>query len=177
MLTRFVVAATATLLLGDGPRAHAQEVHRIPGGQAWEAARAAGFEFYPVPPDDGYILTGSRDGAATALKACASSHSPCVEEARFRDGAIELPPGACRGCEAGHVFELYGGRPLADGWRLVRVEVAGEGWSFEREPAYDTADPAFALRLRGPAGRAAVVTLTLEGPAGEPWRAAFEGRP
>ena len=177
-MTRIMVTALATLLplTADVPGAAAQESHRVPGTHAWETARRAGFEFHPELPNEGYILTGARDGAATALKACPSSHEPCVEVARIAGGALELQPTRCDDCERGHVFELYAGRPLADGWRIVAVEVEGAGWSWEREPRYGTADPSFALRVELPAdaaARVAVVSLTLEGPPGAEWRAAF----
>ena len=169
-MIRFVVGF---LLLAGAPAAAGQETHRVPGAEAWRAARAAGFEFHPVLPDDRFILSGARDGAAATLKSCASSHAPCESEARLVEGAIEILPLDCGGCERSLVFELYAGRGLAEGWRIVEVEIVGRGWSFEREPARGTADPAFALRVDGPAGRAAVAALTLEGPAGAPWTEAF----
>ncbi|HUP21243.1 MAG TPA: hypothetical protein VM778_15000 [Gemmatimonadota bacterium] len=153
--------------------ASGQDTHRIPGPEAWKTARAAGFEFHPILPDDRYILSGARDGAAATLKSCASSHAPCESEARLVDGEVEILPIDCGVCERSHVFELYGGRRLADGWRIVDVEIVGRSWSFEREPAYGTADPAFALRVEGPSGRAAVAAITLEGPEGAAWPAAF----
>jgi hypothetical protein len=173
-----MATALATLLplIADVPDAAAQETHRVPGSHAWETARRAGFEFHPELSDEGYILTGARDGAATALKACPSSHEPCVEVARITDGSIELQPARCDDCERAHVFELYAGRLLADGWRIVAVEVRGPGWSWAREPRYGTGDPSFALRVdvpRDAAARVSVAALTLEGPPGAEWRAAF----
>jgi hypothetical protein len=171
-----VTAAALLALIAHAPRATAQETHRVPGPRAWESARRAGFEFHPALPDERYILTGPRDGAATALKLCPSSHEPCVEVARIVGGAIELRPARCGDCDRAHVFELYAGRPLADGWRIVAVEVQGDGWSWEREPRYGTGDPSFALRVEiagDAAARVAVAALTLEGPPGADWRAAF----
>lgn len=150
------------------------EERAVDGREAWEVARRAGFEFYPVLPDEAHILSGRRDGVATSLKACPSPRDPCRTEAEVVQGRLVALP--CDGGCDDPVFELFGGRPLAPGWSLRRVEVTGGPWRWARPPTYGGRDASFAIRL-GPRGghplQASVRRVVLAGPPGADWRDAF----
>ncbi len=155
-------------------RTPATAEYRVPGADAWDAARRAGFEFRPVVPR-GYILSGPPDGVRTTLKACADPLEPCRAEAVVEDGVLKVVAPACAdGCTRAHDFELFAGRPLADGWALAAAEVRGDGWSWVRRPTDD--DPRLTLRVvaRPDAeGHARIRSITLVGPPGQAWSAAF----
>ena len=169
-------------LAGRGPAAAGGE-HVVPGPDAWQVARQEGFEFFPVIPDPGFLLTGARDGVDSTLKSCADTRTPCRAEARMVGGEMIVLAPVCSGeCSRVHTFEMFAGRRLAAGWRLARVELAGAArWA--REPRYDTNDASFAVRVvarEGNPATASVRRLTLVGPAGADWREAFDapgGRP
>lgn len=149
----------------------------VAGREAWEVARRKGFEFFPVIPDDGYLLSGARDGHDATLKSCPNPRDPCEAEARVEDGQmIVLAPG-CDGCARAHSFEMFAGRRLAPGWRIARIELGGDSGRWEREPVYDSDNASFVVKVEARPGKAAAASIarvTLVGPAGADWRDAFE---
>jgi hypothetical protein len=170
------------LAVGQGstvatPTGIAGQEYVVAGREAWEAARQTGFEFSPVLPGGPFILTGGRDGVTTELKSCPRAEGACQAEARIVEGVLFVPSPRCAGgCSREHAFQLFGGRPLAAGWSLAMVELAGTRWWWERAPAYGSRDASFAVRLRaapGRAGRVKLTRITLRGPAGADWRQAF----
>lgn len=172
---------TPLLLAGllSVPSLRAQDTTRsytIPGAEAWDAARRAGFEFHPVIPDDRHLLSGRRDGVATTLKACDSATEPCVVVARIERGALVVVEPDCERCERAHDFTLFDGHTLAEGWTVREVRLDGNGWSWVRRPATDTDRLAFTVRVTAASGAEAGVTIdeiTLLGPPGADWRDAF----
>src|SRR5688572_18499733 len=151
--------------------------HVVRGHEAWDVARQLGFEFFPVIPDDRFLLTGARDGVDSTLKSCVDARAPCTPEARIVEGEMIVLAPVCPGeCSRAHTFEMFAGPRLAAGWRLRRVELAGAArWA--REPKYDTSEPSFAVTVEtrdGKPAAASVERLILVGPAGADWRQAFE---
>jgi hypothetical protein len=178
-LTTNDVTPFVLILLAIPALAWAQEdearSYVVGGREAWEVAHRQGFEFFPVIPDDRYLLSGARDGRDTTLKSCPNPRDPCEAEARVEGGQmIVLAPG-CDGCARIHAFEMFAGRRLAAGWRLAHVELARDArWT--REPRYDTDDASFAVTVeaRGTtAGAASITRITLLGPPDADWRQAF----
>ena len=181
-LPKTLRTAAAVLLLVPLPllaqdQESAASRYVVRGREAWDVARRHGFEFFPVIPDDRYLLSGGRDGADATLKACADERAPCTTEAQVVAGEMIVLPPACRdGCARVHAFEMFAGRRLAPGWRIARVELGGESGRWEREPAYDSDDPSFVVRVEARPGKAAAASIarvTLVGPAGADWRDAF----
>ena len=175
LLTTMMVLVLAPLAV-RGPAAAGGE-HVVAGADAWQVARQEGFEFFPVIPDPGFLLSGARDGVDSTLKSCEDTRAPCRAEARMVGGEmIVLAPVCSGGCSRAHTFEMFAGRRLAAGWRLARVELGGAArWT--REPRYDTNDASFAVRVEARVGNPATATierLTLVGPAAADWREAFD---
>lgn len=170
-------ALLAVLLLSAGARGQSAEEaeYVVDGAEAWAEASRAGFEFYPVIPDDRFILAGPRDGAWTALKSCTETRGPCRTEAQVLEGQLVVLE--CEGgCDRAHEFRLFSGRALAPGWSLREVDLAGGAWSWVRRPSAGSADASFAVRLEPAPGSAATVTvrsIRLAGPPEADWRAAF----
>lgn len=179
MRRRIRIPALLLALVGPAAGLPAQTAgdaeYTIDGADAWAEASRLGFEFYPVIPDDRFILAGPRDGAWTALKSCGAPGEPCQTEAQVLDG--ELVVAECEGgCEDAYEFRLFAGRTLAPGWSLRGVELSGAGWSWVRRPRAGSDDASFSIRVeRRPAGAAAVSirSLRLAGPPEADWRAAF----
>lgn len=175
LIAALVGAATAAAQ--DGTATVAE--YAVDGREAWDEARRHGFEFYPVIPDRRFILSGERDGLAAALKACPDPRGVCETEAEVLEGAMHVAPPRCQdSCVRTHVFEMFESRLLAPGWRIARVELAGAGHAWAREPRYGTRDGSFAVRLEarpGAAGAATVERLVLAGPPDADWRRAFAG--
>jgi hypothetical protein len=178
-LTTNDVLSLVLILLAVPTLARAQEdeasSYVVEGREAWEVARRQGFEFFPVIPDDRYLLSGARDGRDTTLKSCPNPRDPCEAEARIEGGQmIVLAPG-CDGCARTHSFEMFAGRRLAAGWRLAHVELTRDArWT--REPRRDTDDASFAVAVeaRGTTpGAASIARITLTGPPDADWRQAF----
>jgi hypothetical protein len=164
-------------MTGRAQAAASAEQVVVRGRDAWEVARREGFEFFPVIPDDRFLLSGARDGADSTLKLCDDARTPCTTEALMVGGKMMVLAPVCRsGCSLTHTFEMFAGRRLTDGWRLARVELAGAArWA--REPKYDTNDASFAVSVEareGNPGTASIERITLVGPAGADWRQAFE---
>jgi len=170
------------LAVGQGstlaaPTGIAGQEYVVAGREAWEVARRTGFEFSPILPAGPFILTGGRDGVETELKSCPRADGVCQAEARIVDGVLfVLSPPCVGGCSRDHAFQLFASRPLAPGWSLATVELAGTRWWWERAPAYGSRDASFAVRLHaapGRAGRVKLARITLRGPARADWRQAF----
>lgn len=175
LLTTMMVLVMAPIT-GRGPAAAGGE-HVVAGGDAWQVARQEGFEFFPVIPDPRFLLAGARDGVDSTLKSCADTRAPCRAEARMVGGEMIVLAPVCSGaCSRAHTFEMFAGRRLAAGWRLVRVELAGAArWA--RSPRYDTNDASFAVSVEareGTPATASIERITLVGPAGADWREAFD---
>lgn len=178
---RKALLTTTMLLLSTPVTGRAQGAasgeYIIRGGDAWEVARQRGFEFFPVIPDDRFLLAGGRDGVDSTLKSCGDVRAPCTTEARMVGGRMIVLAPRCRdACSLSHTFEMFAGRRLADGWRLARVELAGPA-CWVRKPRYDTNDASFAVCVEardGSPGTASIERLTLRGPAGTDWRRAFD---
>jgi hypothetical protein len=148
----------------------------VAGRAAWEEAGRRGFEFFPVIPGDAFILTGERDGAKIALKACPATGGSCAIEAQVLEGEMIVLPPSCEGCTRHHVFEMFAGRLLAPGWSLKGVQIQGSLPNWVRAPRQGVRDPSFALRLEARAGvsaAAAIERITLLGPPDSDWRQAF----
>lgn len=159
----------------------ATEEHRVSGREAWDVARRAGFEFGPVGLDERYIVSGPRDGVRTTLKFCDDATRPCRTVARVVEGnpQVDAPTCAAVPCARGYRFALFAGKRLAAGWSFARVEIDGNGWSWDRQPRSGSRDPGFVLQVEarsGAAGSARIRTLVLHGPPGAAWPQAFRVR-
>lgn len=152
----------------------------VPGAMAWEEASQNGFNFRiqygmcfdgkddaKCVPDDGYNQPPN-DGYRTHLGL-----------ARFEAGSMVVEQFATRNrAPRSYVFEVFGGKDLADGWEIKDVELLGTYVIEEMEfrPDGPSDEAMFKLRIhesRKEQRSAKIVTMTLLGPPGAPWQDAF----
>ena len=101
--------------------------YEIQGIQAWSAARSNGFTFRPIATAEGQTVSRPHDGVNTRLRGD-------VKDMRF--GGLRTVRRTLGSVVGGNMsvsqptttvtFEMFGGRTLAPGWSVQRVELAGD---------------------------------------------------
>lgn len=151
-------------------------VFRIGGGEAWEAARRAGWKFFPKG------ARGGLDGVSTIAEI-----QPGVWYSR-----VEGPVLTQRRTLAGwgriseNTFFMFAdaqGRPrsLAKGWTVQDIRLNGDAFRWVVRPEAGGTTPSMAIQLAG--GKTArdsevrLESLVLQGPSdAKDWRQAFAGK-
>lgn len=152
---------------------------RIPGAQAVEVARAAGYCF---SPNNGKV---PRDGRHTTASQFANIATSEVDGARMSQSR---PPEGWSAPKISNIFYMFTDSrlrpaPLAPGWTIRGIQLKGPAWQWVGRPAAGAPSASFAISIYGykSSPSATVVELTsisLVGPAGaKDWRAAFAPLP
>ena len=154
----------------------ADAIHNVPGGTAYEVARANGFSFYVDTPTDDATECAYQimPGGALGLNV--------IYESSLIPGLLSVGD-VC-------VFRMFGSRQLAAGWSFFgRIDpdsdVCGVGWLEFINEGY-AENPAFQISIiadknyKRSLGRNCLIhrwtisRLQLRGPAGADWRNAFQ---
>ena len=151
---------------------------RVPGAEAIQAARAAGYCFSPrngKPPRDGRHTTASQ--FADAITSVVDG----VKMTQFQ------PPTGWNVAKISNTFYMFVDsrlRPvsLAPGWTIRGIQLQGPAWKWVGRPAAGAPSASFAITIIGHKGAAAttveLTSISLQGPPGaKDWRAAFAELP
>jgi len=152
--------------------------HTITGIEAWSIARTNGFEFRPHASGDEWT-TYPYDGVQTVLKAerlhslAGLFQTDTVTVARVVGGnmTVDRPSSGSRTV----TFTMFGGGRLSSGWTVEDVRLRGGTWK-KRAEGNDLSIEVEATAYANRPATVRVESITLRGPAGQPWSAAFEGR-
>jgi len=153
--------------------AEAVSVFRVAGAEVWEAARRAGWKFFPMG------AVGARDGRMTVAEI----------QPGLIISSVDGPVLRQRGTPAGwgvvseNTFYLFTdahgrARELAPGWTVREVRLSGAAFRWLTRPRAGGSSPSLAVRVAGArGGRDSVVRLegvVLVGPRGaRDWKQAF----
>ncbi len=152
--------------------------HTISGVEAWSVARTNGFDFRPHGSGERWV-TYPYDGVNTTLhdtrilNTLGYVTTDTLTLARVVGGnmVVDRPSGGSRSV----TFTLFGGGSLAEGWSVEDVRIRGGTWK-KRAAGNDLSIEVQVTAQAGRSASARVESVTLRGPAGQPWSAAFEGR-
>lgn len=140
--------------------------YTIPGVTAWSVAKGTGFTFGPLAQVTGQWVTNPRDGVNTRLlvKQGQVPFQQTVTLGQIIGGnaSVSRPGSGTRTV----TFEFFGGRRLAPGWTIVRVELAGR-FAWDRQVVSGSSDARFRVRATSSAsssGSAIIKTIVLRGP-------------
>lgn len=155
------------------------QTHTITGIEAWSLARANGFEFRPAARSEQWV-TYPYDGVDTRLQAArfqgilGVGTTDTITLARIVGGnlIVDRPTSGSRSV----TFVLFGGRRLADGWAVEEVRLRGGGRWKKRPEGSDLQIEVEATAYANRPASVGIESVTLVGPAGQPWSAAFQGR-
>ncbi|MDH3222764.1 MAG: hypothetical protein OEO23_03540 [Gemmatimonadota bacterium] len=154
------------------------QTHTVSGVEAWSVARANGFDFRPKQTGEQWV-TYPYDGVNTTLHDTRVLNTfgyvttDTLTLARVVGGnmVVDRPPAGSRSV----TFALFGGGSLAEGWSVEDVRIRGGTWK-KRAAGNDLSIEVQVTAQAGRSASARVESVTLRGPAGQPWSAAFEGR-
>ncbi len=146
-------------------QASAQD-YTVPGVTAWSIAKGTGFTFGPLAQVTGQWVTNPRDGVNTRLlvKQGQVPFQKTVTLGQVVGGnaSVSRPGSGTRTV----TFEFFGGRRLAPGWTIIRVELAGR-YTWDRQVVSGSPDARFRVRATSSAsttGSAIIKTIVLRGP-------------
>lgn len=159
LLSIFMIAAFS-------PAQTSAQDYTIPGITAWSIAKGTGFTFGPLAQATGQWVTNPRDGVNTRLliKQGQVPFQKTVTLGQIIGGnaSVSRPGSGTRTV----TFEFFGGRRLAPGWTIVRVELAGR-FTWDRRIVSGSSDTRFRVRATSSAtttGSAIIKTIVLRGP-------------
>lgn len=152
---------------------------RVPGAEAIQVARAAGYCF---SPRNGMA---PRDGQHTTASQFADAITSVVDGVKMTQ---MQPPNGWNVAKISNTFYMFVDsrlRPvaLAPGWTIRGIQLHGPAWKWVGRPAAGAPSVSFAISLIGHKGAAAATTveltsISLQGPPGaKDWRAAFADLP
>jgi murein DD-endopeptidase MepM/ murein hydrolase activator NlpD len=161
--------ARLLFLLSFGlPPVAASQDYTIPGINAWNLAKANGFTFQPLPDAPGQWVTTPNDGVNTLLqvKQGTAPFQTTITLGQVVGGnASTTRPGSGTRTVK---FEFFGGRKLAPGWTVVRVEATGN-YTWERTVTTGGTDLSFRVKTSSTSsttGTAIIKQIVLRGPDG-----------
>lgn len=148
-------------------------IFRVPGGEAWAAASAAGWKFFPQG------ARGPLNGHGTTAEIHPGVVSSTVRGPRMEQMFTPAQWGRISQ-NTFYMFADASGRAkrLSEGWTVVDVGVRGDPFEWVSRPKKGSRSPSLAIRLAGQRiARNSVVEITglvLQGPPGaKDWREAF----
>jgi len=165
-------SATFGQVLSSGTKLVVYSNYSLSGSSAWNTARLNKFTFSPRIFSAKQQLSSPADGVNTRL------YDGGELIASVSEGiAVVYPPSTGSRTV---VFDYFGYRMLAKGWSVVSVQLYGS-YVWDRPPVQGSQNLNFSFRVTAYAGksytRVSINSLTLRGPSGQSYSAAFTGNP